>query len=127
MIKLNEMSVPAVESKSPVQQTRSSSRERSLTEKGMQMRKHEAKKQEKAFNKAYGSWKQTAKESRSRLKTFCSREELDKIQQEIQSRHHSVHQCYEPILRNYTTTPEIVDHMDACAALTEEISDLVSK
>ncbi len=71
---VNEMSLPAVEiSNPPVQQIRSSSRERSFTEKGLEMREQEAKKQENAFYKAYNSWKETAKETRSRLKMFCSR------------------------------------------------------
>ncbi|GAA6096392.1 uncharacterized protein LOC113114641, partial [Tachysurus ichikawai] len=87
----------------------------------------EAKKQEKAFYKAYNFWKETAKETRSRLKMFCSHENLERILQDIQSRQNSVYQHYEPILRNNATSPDIVNRMDACAALTAEISDLVSK
>ncbi|KAL0147052.1 hypothetical protein M9458_057576 [Cirrhinus mrigala] len=111
----------------PVQQIRSSSRGRSWTEKGLEMREQEAKKQEKAFYKGYNSWKERAKETRSRLKMFCSRENLEKIQQDIQGQHNSVYQHYEPILHNHATSPDIANRMDACAALTAEISDLVSK
>ncbi len=125
---VNEMSLPSVEiSNPPLQQIRSSSRERRFTEKGLEMREQEAKKKEKAFYKAYNGWKETAKETRSRMKMFCSRENLEKIQQDIQSQHNSVYQQYEPILRNHATSPDIVNRMDACAALTAEISDLVSK
>ncbi len=125
---VNEMSLPSVEiSNPPLQQIRSSSRERRFTEKGLEMREQETKKKEKAFYKAYNGWKETAKETRSRMKMFCSRENLEKIQQDIQSQHNSVYQQYEPILRNHATSPDIVNRMDACAALTAEISDLVSK
>lgn len=125
---VEEMPLPAEEiSNPPVQQIRASSRERSLTEKGREMHELEAKKQEKSFHKTYESWKQAAREARSNLKTFCTREDLDQIQQDIQGRHDSVYQRYEPILRNHTTTPDIVKRMDACAALTAEITDLVSK
>ncbi len=76
---VNEMSLPSVEiSNPPLQQIRSSSRERRFTEKGLEMREQEAKKKEKAFYKAYNSWKETAKETRSRMKMFCSRENLEK-------------------------------------------------
>lgn len=125
---VKEMSLRAEEISNPsVQQIRSSSRERSFTEKGLEMREQEAKKQEKAFYKAYNYWKESAKESRSRLKLFCSRENLEGIQKDIQSQHNSVYHHYKPILRNHATSPDIVKRMDACAALTGEISDLVSK
>ncbi|CAH2277109.1 Hypothetical predicted protein [Pelobates cultripes] len=70
---------PAEETDKPteIQQGRSSSRERSLTEKGQVMHEETAKKNEKAFTKAYDSWKELAKELRTKLKTFCSTEDLD--------------------------------------------------
>ncbi|XP_068074145.1 uncharacterized protein [Danio rerio] len=124
----DEMSLPTVEISNPVvQQVRSSTRERSFTERGLEMREQEAKRQEKAFHKAYNSWKETAKDCRSTLKMFCSRENLEQIQQDIQNQCNLVHQHYEPILRNHATSPDIVNRMDACAALTAEIIDLVSK
>ncbi|GAA6067475.1 uncharacterized protein LOC103910115 [Tachysurus ichikawai] len=58
---------------------------------------------------------------------FCSHENLERILQDIQSRQNSVYQHYQPILRNNATFPDIANRMDACAALTAEISDLVSK
>ncbi|KAJ8342685.1 hypothetical protein SKAU_G00326130 [Synaphobranchus kaupii] len=86
-----------------------------------------AGKHENAFNKAYESWKQTAKESRSTLKALCSPDDLDKIQSEIKTRYDIVRRQYEPITRNRTTTPDIANKMDACNILTEEILDLVNK
>lgn len=109
------------------QQVRSSSRERTLTEKGQEMHDQEAKKHEKAFNKSYDSWKQIARESRTILKTFCSQDDLDNIQQNIMVKHDTVCQHYEPIRRDRITTPDIVKRMDACVTLTAEIRDLVSK
>ncbi|XP_067276268.1 uncharacterized protein [Pseudorasbora parva] len=123
------MSSPAEETDNPLetQQVRSSSRERSLTTKGQELHEQEAKRNAKAFNKAYDSWKLTAKEVRVKLKAFCSSEDLEKIQTNIKSKQAIVHQNYEPIRRNHTTTPDIVKRMDACDILTAEICDLVSK
>lgn len=103
----------------------SSSRERRLTEKGQEMHHESAKKREKTFHKAYNSWKVTARETRTKLKTLCL-EDLNKLQQDIETRHDAVRQQDEPILRNGNTTPEIVNKMDACVTLTKEICDLVS-
>lgn len=66
------MSSPAEETDNPTkeQQVRSSSCERNLTEKGQELHEQEVKKIEKAFNKAYDSWKQTAKEIRAKMNTF---------------------------------------------------------
>ncbi|KAG1944948.1 hypothetical protein F2P79_014429 [Pimephales promelas] len=123
------MSLPAEEiDKDPkAQQVRSSSRDRILTTKGQELHDQEAKRNEKAFNKAYDSWKNSAKEFRVKLKAFCLSEDLDKIQTNIKSKQAIVHQNYEPIRRNHTTTPDIVKRMDACDTLTAEICDLVSK
>ncbi len=69
--KTNKMLSSAEETDNPpeAQQVRSSSRERRPTEKGLELHEQEAKKNEKAFSKAYDSWKKTAKEIRTRLKT----------------------------------------------------------
>ena len=85
---VRETSASAEESNIPseTQQIRSSSRKGSLTKKGLEMRNQESKKHEKAFNMAYDSWKQLAKETRSTLKTFCSGEDLDQIQRDVQNR-----------------------------------------
>ncbi|XP_055366079.1 titin homolog [Betta splendens] len=109
------------------QQVRSSSRERRLTEKGQEMHEQEARKTEKAFNKAYDSWKQTAKEIRVRLKSYCSLEDLGKSQRDIKAGHAIVQKHYETILRNHTSAPDIVKRMDACVTLTAETCELVSK
>ena len=53
---------------------RLSSRERTLTEKGQKMHEEQVTKHEKAFTKAYTTWVQTARASRTALKTFCSAE-----------------------------------------------------
>lgn len=123
------MSLPAEEIETPLEthQVRSSSRERSLTAKGQELHEQEAKKNEKAFSKVYDSWRHTAKEIRMRLKSFCSSEDLDVIKSNIKSKHTVVLQHYEPIQRNHTTTPDIAKRMDACAVLTTEICELVSK
>ncbi|KAL1280039.1 hypothetical protein QQF64_014639 [Cirrhinus molitorella] len=123
------MSSPAEKTDNPSeeQQVRSSSRERSLTTKGQELHEQEARRNEKAFNKAYDTWKHSAKEVRVKMKVFCSAEDLDKIQLTIKSKQAIVHQNYEPIRRNHTTTPDIVKRMDACDTLTAEICDLVSK
>lgn len=105
---------------------RSSSRERKLTDKGQEMHDQHTRKCEKAFNKTYDSWKLVARETRTKLKTLCSSEDLNKLQQDIQARHDDVSQQYEPILRNSNTTPEIVKKMDACVTLTKDICDLIS-
>lgn len=110
-----------------VQQVRSNSRERTLTEKGQELHKLEAKKNEKAFYKAYESWKGTAKETRAKLKTFCSPEDLEETEKDVKFKHAKVCQHYEPIRRNQTTNPEIVKKMDACNMLTTEVGDLVRK
>lgn len=120
------MSLPAEEIETPLEK-RSSSCERSWTAKGQELHEQEAKKNEKAFNKVYDSWRHTAKEIRVRLKMFCSPEDLDVIQSNIKSKHTVVLQHYEPIRRNHTTTPDIAKKMDACAILTTEICELVSR
>lgn len=101
---------------------RSSSRERKLTDKGQEMHDQHTRKCEKAFNKTYDSWKLIAKETRTKLKTLCSSEDLNKLQQDIQARYDDVSQ----LLRNSNTTPEIVKKMDACVTLTKDICDLIS-
>lgn len=105
---------------------RSSSRERKLTEKGQEIHDQETRKREKAFNKTYDSWRLVARETRTKLKTLCSLEDLNELQQGIQAKHDDVSQQYEPILRNSNTTPEIVKKMDACVTLTKDICDLIS-
>lgn len=107
--------------------SRSSSRKRNPTEKGLEMQKQETKKHEKAFNKAYTSWKQTAKEIRCKLKALCTCEELEQILKDIQTSQDVVTQHYAPLLRNQTATPEIVRRVDVCSILSTEICDLVSK
>lgn len=109
------------------QQVRSSSRERNLTEKGQELKKQELKKKEKAFNKAYETWRLAAKEIRAKLKTFCSPEELEGIQRNIKAKHDKVCQHYEPIRLNHTSTPGVVKKMDACSTLSSEICDIVNK
>nr|XP_043906906.1 uncharacterized protein LOC122785246 [Solea senegalensis] len=122
------MLTPAEETDNPPEtQVRSSSRERSLSAKGLELHEQEAKKNEKAFNKTYDSWKQAAKEIRLRLKAFCSVEDLDKTQTDIKVKHVIVQQHYEPIRRNHTSTPDIAKKMDACVTLTAEICDLINK
>ncbi|XP_077954084.1 uncharacterized protein LOC144391338 [Gasterosteus aculeatus] len=106
---------------------RSSSRERTFTERGLEMHKQEAIKHKKEFMKAYGHWKEVAGEIRTALKSFCSQDELNNIREEIQSRHSAVSERYEPIQRNHDATPDIVPKMDACIALTAEISEIIEK
>ena len=106
---------------------RSSSRERRLTEKGQELQDQDDKKRETAFNKAYDSWKLTARESRTKLKFLCTVEELNELQQNVQAKHDALRLQYEPILRHSNTTPKIVSKMDACIILTKEICDLISK
>lgn len=81
------------------QPVRSSSRERTFREKGLEMHKQEAIKHKKEFMRAYGSWKEVAGKVRTALKSFCSQDELNKIREEIQIRHNAVSECYEPIQR----------------------------
>ncbi len=107
--------------------SRSSSRKRIRTEKGQEMHEQEAKRHEKAFNKAYDFWKQMAKEVRSKLKALCTFEELEQILKDIQTRQDVVTQHYVPLLHNNTSTPEVVKRVDVCSTLTAEICDLVSK
>lgn len=109
------------------QGVRSSNRERHLTEKGKEMQEYEAKKNEKAFNKAYDTWKKAAKEIRTKLKTFCSPEELNNASHDIRDKHAVVQQHYEPIRRSQSMTPDIVKRMDACAVLTTDICEVVAK
>lgn len=47
------------------------------------------------------------------------------MQQDIKTKHETVRQQYEPILRNSDTTPNIVNKMDACVTLTQEICNLI--
>lgn len=119
---------PIGEAKSiDAQQVVFGSRERTFTEQGRQMREENAKRHVKAFLKAYESWKQIAKECRKSLKQFCSKEDLDKINGNIQNGHDRVNQNYEPLQRNSTNTSDIVQKLDACNTLTTEICDIVSK
>ena len=108
-------------------QVRLSARHRSLTTKGQELHEQEELRNERAFNKAYDPWKYTAKEFRVKLKAFCSPEDLNQIQINIKSKQAIVHQTYEHIRRNHTTTPDIARKIDACDVLTAEICDLVSK
>lgn len=68
------------------------------------MREEQAKKHVNAFLKSCDSWKGIAKECRKGQKQFCSKEDLDKINQCIQSGYDLVHQNYEPLQRNSTNT-----------------------
>ncbi|XP_040191273.1 uncharacterized protein LOC120924392 [Rana temporaria] len=120
---------PAEETDKPTesQRVRSSSREQSLTEKGKEMHEETVKKNEKAFNKVCHSWKELAKECRTKLKYFCSTEDLNTRLKEIKAKEALVHQQYESMCRNNSTTPYVVKKMDACTALTAEICNLISK
>ena len=121
------MSLPTEETDNPTDTPlRSSSRERKLTEKDQEKHNQDIKTCERTFNKAYDSWKLVARESRTKLKTLCSVEDLNKLQQDIETKHNAVRQQYEPILRNSSTTSEIVNKMDACVTLTKEICGLIS-
>ena len=91
------------------------------------MHDQDIKKREKAFIKAYDSWKLAARETRTKLKTLCSLEDLDKLKQDIEAKFDNVSIQYEPILHNSNTTPEIVKKMDACVTLTKDICDLISQ
>ncbi|XP_057694061.1 uncharacterized protein LOC130917030 [Corythoichthys intestinalis] len=119
-------STSIVSQNSDVCQERPDGRQRTLTEKGREFLHQETQKREKAFIKAYDSWKQTAKQSRATLKSLCSPEDLGHIEREIEIRHRTVCQQYEPIKRNHATTPMIANKMDACNNLTEEITTLVN-
>ena len=102
-------------------------RQKTLTEKGQEWNFQEAKRHEKAFIKAYDSWKQTARQGRTLLKSLCSHEDLSRIQTEMERNHVMVRQNYDTIKRNHATTPVIANKMDACDTITEEIANLVSK
>lgn len=104
-----------------------SSRERTLTEKGKALQKQELKKKEKAFYKAYETWRVAAKEIRAKLKTFCSPEDLDEIQGNIKAKHDKVCQHYESIRLNGTSTPDVVKKMDACGTVSSDIFDIANK
>lgn len=125
-VPVSQMSAPAEELSVLSGEQRVSSRKGSLTEKGLEVQSQNAK-HEKGFNKAYDSWKQTARETRSKLKTLCSCEDLDRIQRNIHCKQDTVSQCYASLLRNQTATPDVVKRIDACTTLTAEICDLVSK
>lgn len=116
-----------IDNPTETQQVRSSSRERTLREKGQELKKQELKKKEKAFNKAYETWRLAVKEIRAKLKTFCSPEELEGIQRNIKAKHDKVCQHYEPIRLNHSSTPGVVKKMDACSTLSSEICDIVNK
>lgn len=105
----------------------SSNRERSLTEKGKEMHEQEAKKNERAFNKAYDTWKESANEIRTKLKAFCSPEVLNSASHDIKNKHAVVQQHYKPICCNHTMTPDVVKRMDACTVLTTDICELIAK
>ena len=111
----------------PEEDRRTSSRQRTQTEKGREMQEKDARKREKAFNKAYDAWKKIARENRIKLKTFCTDEDLDKVNQDIQRTRDLVVIEYRPILRDQTPTAEILKRMEACVTLTNEINDLVCK
>ncbi|XP_060923657.1 N-acyl-aromatic-L-amino acid amidohydrolase (carboxylate-forming) B-like [Limanda limanda] len=57
---------------------------------------------------------------------FVNEDDLDKIQHNITTKRDAVHHHYEPLVRNQTSTSDIVGKMDTCSALTEEILALVS-
>ncbi|XP_013873851.1 uncharacterized protein LOC106524553, partial [Austrofundulus limnaeus] len=122
------MSNPAEEPDNLEQQeVRSSNRERHLTEKGKEMHEQDAKKHERAFNRAYDSWKETAKEIRTKLKAFCSPGDLNSASHDIRDKHAAVQQHYEPIRRNQNMTPNVVKRMDACTVLTTDICEIIAK
>lgn len=75
-----------------------------FTEKGKQLRDETAKKQLKAFLKSCHSWKETARDVRSKLKKFRGAAELDEINIQIQSRYDHVTQNYELLQRNSINT-----------------------
>lgn len=90
------------------------------------MQNHDIRKREKSFNKTYNSWKLVARETRTKLKSLCSAEDLNKLQQNIEAKHDAVSSQYEPILRNSNTTPDIVNKMDASVTLTKDVCNLIS-
>lgn len=122
--KKGNMLEPAEEIKNALkaQQKRSSSRERTLTQKGQELQNQEAKKKEKTFCKAYEAWKLTAKGIRAKLKTLCSPEDLEGMQRDVKNKHDRVCQHYELIKGNRIISPD-VKKMDACSILSSEICD----
>ncbi|KAL4006146.1 hypothetical protein ACER0C_005859 [Sarotherodon galilaeus] len=116
---------PAEEADDSEQQgVRTNNRERHLTEKGKEMQEYEAKKNEKAFNKAYDTWKKAAKEIRTKLKTFCSPEELNNASHDIRDKHAVVQQHYEPIRRSQSMTVLTTDICEVIAKRQKNIDQL---
>ena len=109
------------------QQVRSSTRERTLTEKGKEMQEEMGRKYEKAFTKAYTSWTHSARGIRTALKTFCSLEDLHEIKRIIQNKHNAISEIYESIQQNCIPTPDIVKKMDTSITITSEICEIVEK
>lgn len=119
---------PTEEAKSSVEQPDTSdSRHRTLTDKGQELYIQNAQKFERAFDRAFNAWKQTARESRTALKDMCSLDDLNKIHSEVTAKHQAVHSHYQPIARNQMTTPNIAYNMDTCYTTTDEILTLVKK
>lgn len=78
------------------------------------MREEAAKKWEQSFNAVYDRLMEVAKETRDKLKAFCSVDDLEVLQKVIKVKETLVNKHYKPLVRNQITSPRVVKRMDAC-------------
>ncbi len=102
-------------------------RKRKQKEEGDEREQEKMIKHEKAFHRAYATWKDTAKASRSRLKESCMEVELSIMKSAMTKQHGEVQAEYEALGSLGAPSSWIVSKMDACGHLTQEINDLIVK
>mgnify|MGYP001612862034 CR=1 FL=1 len=102
-------------------------REIKLTDKGSDFKMSIIARDERAFFKAYEQWKKTARLIRTNLKTNCSEEEINIMQNEVLEKSEVVSHHYSCLVRNEAASKEIVNKKDTCDILTADIVDLLKK
>uniref|UniRef100_A0A3B5MSK0 Uncharacterized protein n=1 Tax=Xiphophorus couchianus TaxID=32473 RepID=A0A3B5MSK0_9TELE len=90
------------------------------------MHEQDAKKHERAFNRVYDSWKESAIKIRTKLKAFCSPEDLNSASHDIRDKHAAVQQHYEPIRRNQNMTPNVSVLLPECGSAPSHLESILN-
>ena len=110
---------------SPEDTEQRSKRDRRLTEKMQALQDQENQKRESRFQKAYDKWKTQMRETRICLKQECSEEELGTLMENVDSSESAVLHIYNDIRSHGAPTQETKRRMDACSAVTQDVTSLL--
>ena len=104
---------------------RKSSRERKLTYKMKELKEQELIQQEKKFKSTYETWKSNARDVWNRLKQVCSEGELCNMMDETERLDSEMKELYDSIRLYTVPSQEIRRKIDACAAVTADLIQLM--